>query len=321
MLKNYCPNLSLLEQKVIDTDTKELGDNEICDLLVMNPGSHDASIPLNLKLHYRPDDWRGKTGSEILSSDNKPSVEHHKLHLYGFGPGQKPVYVEIDPTSGVSANKGIQPFHVKIERKQFYLLYQNIVSKVKDEEDGFEFPDSFYDHGIGCKCKGGDKVTYYPGWKPGGTQPGKRPCMKIYCLGGDVVDYGSQFEMKIAGFDPKECDGQCKIGENQTLTNKWLWDCDQKTEQRLVGAYVPSDNVNGDRAVIDIKREAKTDLVGWQRRPQWSVQAQVGDMGKGPTDVNNRVLKFTMKRKLEKPDGDATEAKKKVATGKDLKIA
>jgi hypothetical protein len=80
MLKNYCPNLSLLEQKVMDTDTKELQSKEICDLLVMNPGSHDASIPLYLTLHYRPEDWRGKTGAEILSSDNKPSVEHHKLH-------------------------------------------------------------------------------------------------------------------------------------------------------------------------------------------------------------------------------------------------
>lgn len=163
-------------------------------------------------------------------------------------------------------------------------------------------------------------MTYYPGWKRGGTQPGQRPCMKIYCLGGDVVDYGSQFEMKIAGFDPKECDGQCKIGENQTLTNKWLYDCDQKTEKRLVGAYVPSDSVAGDGAVIDIMREAKTDLVRWQRR-QWSVQAQVGHMGEGPTNANNRVLGFRMKPMLEKSKGDAIEDKKKVATSKDLKIA
>jgi hypothetical protein len=144
--------------------------------------------------------------------------------------------------------------------------------------------------------------------------------MKIYCQGGDVVDYGSQFEMKIAGFDPKECDGQCKIGENQTLTNKWLYDCDQKTEKRLVGAYVPSEKVGGDKAVIDIMREAKTDLVRWQRR-QWSVQAQVGHMGEGRTDANNRVLRFTMNPKLEKSKGYATEGKKMVATSKDLKIA
>jgi hypothetical protein len=51
------------------------------------------------------------------------------------------------------------------------------------------------------------------------------------------------------------------------------------------------------------------------------VKAQVGEMGKGPTYVNNRVLEFTMKPKLDKPKGDATKVQKKVATGKDLKIA
>jgi hypothetical protein len=72
-------------------DASELQGHEICDFLETNPGSHDSSMALELTISYRPDDWRGKTGAEILSSDNESSINHHKLQLYGFGPGQRPV--------------------------------------------------------------------------------------------------------------------------------------------------------------------------------------------------------------------------------------
>ena len=116
--------------------------------------------------------------------------------------------------------------------------------------------------------------------------------MKIYCLGGEVEPYASQFVTKIALLDPTECDGQCKIGENQTLTNKWLYDCNQKTEKRLVGAYVPSDGKGGDKGVVEITREGGSDVVKWQRR-QWEVRTQP-HLGAATADTKDRILGWAM---------------------------